>query len=67
MGATMSDLLNYDRERRAWVEDGHVYVEAYDGRTLKMTPEVAISMGRLLERLGSDSLINKVMNGDSAE
>jgi hypothetical protein len=63
----VSDLFNYDRNRRAWVEDGHVYVEAYDGRTLKLTPEVAISMGRLLERLGSDSLINKVMGGGPAE
>jgi hypothetical protein len=27
-----------------------------------ITPEVAISMGRLIERLGSESLINKVIS-----
>ena len=57
-----TEFLEYDHPRRVWVEDGHVFVHGHDGRTLRMTPEVAISMGRLLDRFGSDSLINKVMS-----
>ncbi len=51
----------YDHPRRVWVEDGHVFVEAHDGGTLTMTPDVAIAMGRLLGEAGAESLINKVM------
>ena len=53
--------LIYEHPRRVWVEDGHVYVDGHDGRTLQMTPEVAISMGRLLDRFGSDALIHKIL------
>ena len=57
----------YGSPRRVWVEDGHVFVEAHDGAILSMTPEVAIEMGRLLSQAGSDSLINRVMDGGAEQ
>lgn len=59
----MLKALHYGEPRRVWVEDGHVYVEGHDGALLTMTPEVAISLGRKLEAAGTESFINKVMDG----
>lgn len=59
------DTIPYLHPRKVWVEDGHVFVEGHDGATLIMTPEVAISMGRLLSAAGTDSFINKVMDQDA--
>jgi len=53
--------IRYEKPRRVWVEDGHVLVEAHDGATFIMTPEVAIDLSRLLGRAGADSLIHRVM------
>ncbi len=55
----------YGEPRKVWVEDGHVFVEGYDGETISMTPEVAIKMGRMLSEAGTDSLVNRVMNASS--
>ncbi len=52
----------YGRPRKAWAEDGHVFVEGHDGDIISMTPEVAIYMGRMLSEVGTDSLINKVID-----
>ena len=55
----------YGRPRKAWAEDGHVFVERHDGDIISMTPEVAIYMGRMLSEIGTDALINKVIdNGE---
>jgi hypothetical protein len=56
------DTIDYLKAKRVWVEDGHVFVEGYDGAILRMTPEVAIHLGRLLSEAGADSFINKVMD-----
>jgi hypothetical protein len=61
----MLEALRYDTPRRVWVEDGHVFVEGHDGALLAMTPEVAIALGRKLENAGTESFINKVMDGDA--
>lgn len=53
----------YLKPRRIWVEDGHVFIEGHDGATLMMTPEVAIELSRLLGEAGTESLINKVLDG----
>ena len=52
----------YGRPRKAWAEDGHVFVEGHDGDIISMTPEVAIYMGRMLSEIGTDALINKVID-----
>ena len=56
----------YGSPRKAWVEDGHVFLEGHDGEIISMTPEVAIQMGRTLSELGTDALINKVMDDTKA-
>lgn len=61
----MTTAVPYGAPRRVWVEDGHVYVEGHDGALLRMTPEVAISLGRNLESAGTESFINKVMDGEA--
>jgi hypothetical protein len=53
--------VEYLKAKRVWVEDGHVFVEGHDGVILRMIPEVAIHLGRLLSEAGADSFINKVM------
>lgn len=58
----MPDTIDYLRAKRVWVEDGHVFVEGHDGVILRMIPEVAIHLGRLLSEAGTDSFINKVMD-----
>lgn len=58
----LASAERYGKPRRVWVEDGHVFVQGYDGTIISMTPEVAIEMGRLLSQAGSDSLINRVMD-----
>lgn len=50
----------YGDPRQVWVEDGHVFIEGYDGEVVSMTPAVAIKMGRLLGEAGAASLINQV-------
>lgn len=62
-GSGMLEALHYGAPRRVWVQDGHVYVEGHDGALLTMTPEVAIALGRKLESAGTESFINKVMDG----
>ncbi len=52
---------HYGEPRKVWVEDGHVFVESYDGTTVSMSPAVAIKLGRLLGEAGAASLINQVM------
>jgi hypothetical protein len=51
----------YGSPRKVWIEDGHVFVESYDGKVVSMTPEVAIKLGRTISEAGTDSLINRVM------
>lgn len=53
--------IHYGEPRKVWVEDGHVFVEGYDGATVSMLPAVAIKLGRLLGEAGAASLINQVM------
>ncbi len=58
----------YGKPRDVWVEDGHVFVESYDGNVVRMVPEVAIELGRIISDAGADSLMNKVMDRiDDAE
>lgn len=57
----LANAKRYGNPRRVWVEDGHVFVEGYDGEIISMTPEIAIAMGRSLSGAGTDALINKVM------
>jgi hypothetical protein len=57
----------YGKPRQVWVDDGHVFVEGYDGTVVSMTPEVAIELGRLISNAGADSLVNQVMDKDSGE
>jgi hypothetical protein len=52
----------YGKPRQVWVEDGHVFVEGHDGVVVRMTPEVAIELGRLIGNAGADSLVNKVLD-----
>jgi hypothetical protein len=59
----MGEAIHYGAPRRVWVEDGHVFVEGHDGTILKMTPEVAIALGRMLGTAGTESFINKVLEG----
>ena len=61
----MTHVLYYEAPRGVWVEDGHVFVEAHDGSRLWMTPETAIALGRKLEAAGTESFINKVLEGES--
>ncbi|MFG6284294.1 hypothetical protein [Sphingomonas sp. S6] len=61
----MSDFIEYGIATEVWVNDGHVFVKAYDGVIIRMTPEVAIRLGRDLEAAGTESFINKVMDGDA--
>ena len=61
--AHLAEAEAYGEPRKVWVEDGHVFVEGYDGRIISLTPEVAIKMGRMLSQAGSDSLVNRVMDG----
>jgi hypothetical protein len=59
----MVESLHYGTPRRVWVDDGRVFVEGHDGAVLTMTPEVAIALGRMLESAGTESFINKVLDG----
>ncbi len=52
----------YGEMRHVWVDDGHVFIEEQDGKIVSMTPEVAIELGRLLAKAGTESLINKVVD-----
>lgn len=61
--AQLREPTPYPQPRRVWVDDGHVMIEGHDGAILTMTPEVAIHLGRLLSDTGTESLINKVMDG----
>ncbi len=58
----MAAPIDYPAPHRIWVEDGHVFIEGYDGAVLRMTPEVAILLGRRLSEAGTESLINRVMD-----
>ena len=62
----LSEDLNRDKPygspRKVWAEDGHVFLEGLDELLISMTPEVAIHMGRTLSEVGTDALINKVMD-----
>jgi hypothetical protein len=57
----VSRALPYGPPRKVWVDDGHVLVEAYDGTVVRMVPEVAIELGRMLGNSGAESLVNKVV------
>ncbi|MCU6453921.1 hypothetical protein LPN01_07510 [Sphingomonas sp. A2-49] len=59
----MSRVIEYGDATEVWVEDGHVFVARPDGLTVRMSPEVAIAIGRKLESAGTESFINKVMDG----
>lgn len=59
----MSQVIEYGEATDVWVEDGHVFVARSDGLTVRMSPEVAITIGRKLESAGTESFINKVMDG----
>jgi hypothetical protein len=59
----MVEALHYGAPRRVWVVDGRVFVEGHDGAILTMAPEVAIALGRMLETAGTESFINKVLEG----
>lgn len=61
----MPEPIDYHEPRRIWVDDGHVCIEGYDGVVLRMTPEVAILLGRRLSEAGSESLINRVMDNSN--
>ena len=52
----------YGRPRKAWAEDGHLLIEGHDGDLISMMPEVAIYMGQMLSEIGTDALINKVID-----
>ena len=54
-------IVEYGDPRKVWVEDGHVLVEGTDGKIVRMSPEVAIKLGRTISEAGAESLINKVM------
>lgn len=62
----MADVIEYGEATDVWVEDGHVFVARPDGLTVRMSPEVAIAIGRKLEAAGTESFINKVMDGHAA-
>jgi hypothetical protein len=57
--------IDYGEPNDIWVDDGHVFVRAYNGTIVRMKPEVAILVGRKLEAFGTESFINKVMDGDA--
>lgn len=59
----MSQVIDYGEATDVWVEDGHVFAARADGITVRMSPEVAIAIGRKLESAGTESFINKVMEG----
>ena len=61
----MTDYVEYGTAIEVWVEDGHVFAKRADGVTVRMTPEVAIAIGRKLESAGTESFINKVMDGNA--
>ncbi len=62
----LANAKRYGNPRRVWVEDGHVFVEGYDGEIISMLPEIAITMGRLLGSAGADALINHVLDSNKA-
>ncbi|MEI5688833.1 hypothetical protein [Sphingomonas kyungheensis] len=62
----MSVFIEYGESPRVRVDDGHVFLEASDGRRVRMKPEVAIKLGRSLEACGTESFINKVLDGNAA-
>lgn len=62
----MADIVEYGAATDVWVEDGHVFAMRADGMTVRMSPEVAITIGRKLEAAGTESFINKVMDGHAA-
>lgn len=60
---TVADFVEYGAATDVWVEDGHVFTRREDGTVVRMVPEVAIAIGRKLEAAGTESFINKVMDG----
>jgi hypothetical protein len=48
--------------RKVWAEDGHLFIEGHDGYIILMKPEVALYVGRMLAEVGTDALINKVID-----
>jgi hypothetical protein len=60
VATNLANAKAYGNPRRVWVEDGHVFVEGHDGDIITMTPEIAITMGRLLSNAGADALVNNV-------
>ena len=57
----LKEVEAYGSPRKVWVEDGHVFVESYDGSVVSMTPEVAIKLGATISEAGTESLIHRVM------
>ena len=62
--ANLAAAKEYGSPRRVWVEDGHVFVEAFDGDIISMLPAVAISMGQLLSEAGADATINRIVDSN---
>ncbi|MHA0330267.1 hypothetical protein [Sphingomonas melonis] len=60
---TVADFVEYGAATDVWVEDGHVFTRREDGTVVRMVPEVAITIGRKLEAAGTESFINKIMDG----
>lgn len=61
----MSQVIEYGEAPDVWVEDGQVFVVRSDGLTVRMSPEVAIAIGRRLETAGTEAFINQVMDGQA--
>ena len=57
----LAQVKPYGRPRKVWVDDGHVFFEAYDGQVFSMTPEVAIDVSRVVGQAGTDALVNKIL------
>ena len=60
----MAEFIEYGEATDVWVEEDYVFTRRQDGVIVRMSPEVAIAIGRKLEAAGTDSFINKVMDGN---
>ncbi|MEG3179584.1 hypothetical protein [Sphingomonas sp. LT1P40] len=62
----LNEVETYGKPRRVRVDDGHVFLESYNGTVVSMTPEVAIELGRLISDAGAESLVNKITDPGGA-
>lgn len=58
----LAQAVPYGKPRKVWVDDGHVFLEGYDGVIYSMTPEVAIEVSRHIGHAGADALVHKMMD-----